>query len=276
MKKNNLILLLRPAFLLSAASAAVFRALAVGLSYSTTENYFKSGDLLSTFALILAFCAAGCGIVSILLDSQKNTNQSIFARPSFPNPFAGGAISAALLFAGYRILSLGYGSKLSNFDLVLILCLLATTAYGVLSGMQEAADRPTLSAFFGLFAILACILLNAYYYFDTSIEMNAPLKTAVQVGLLFVMLFLTGEVRYLLGTAMPCMMQLFAVCTVSFGALSAIAVPVAFFSGKLSRPDYLAGALLVLGAVPTAIIRLRTLTNSQKIASEEADSEMTE
>lgn len=276
MKKNNLIKKLQPVFLLAASAAAVCRALAVALSYGTADNYFKQGDLLSVFAVILAVCAAGCGCAAILLDSPKKDKPSIFERASFPNPFAGGAIAAALLFAGYRLLGVGYGSKLSTFDLVLILCLLLATAYGTVSGMQNAANRQTVGAFFGLFAILSCILLNAYYYFDTSIEMNAPLKTSIQVGLLFAMLFLTGEVRYLLGIPMPRMMQLFAVCTVSFGALSAIAVPVAFFSGKLSRPDYLAGALLVLGAIPTAIIRLRTLTNPTKIASGEADTEMTE
>ena len=271
MKKNNLLLSFRIGYLLCSVGAAILQSLAVLFSYGNSEHYFANGDPLSIAAIAFAFLSVALGVASILLSEKNNVCPCIFSRASFPNPLAGGVVAAALLFGGYRFLASGYERTLSPFDLLLILCLLLTTAYAVLSGMQKAGGRITLTAFFGLFAIVACILLNAYYYFDTSIEMNAPLKTSVQVGLLFTMLYLTGEIRYLLGTQMPRMMQLFAVCTVSFGSLCAIAVPVAFFTGKLSRPDYLAGALLVLGAIPTAILRLHTLAYPPKSISNETD-----
>ena len=271
MKKFGLLSAFRLGFLICSALTAVWQTLAVLFSYQPNDHYFKSGDFLSIAAVVFAIMGAAYGIIGVLADKKKNDYPNILARATFPNPMAGGAVAATLLFAGYRMLSAGYGAKFSRFDLLLTVTLALTAVYAVLCGIQNAAGRQTLTALFGLFAIVALILLNAYYYFDRSIEMNAPLKTSIQVGLLFATLFLTGEVRYLLGTEMPRMMQIFAVCTIAFGALSAVAIPVAFFGGMFNRPDYLAGALLVLGFVPTALIRLHTLTAKPKTAPEKTE-----
>ena len=278
MKKINRPTAFQLGFLASSLIAAILQALAVQLSYDSSSHYFQSGDLLSVFATIFATLGLICGAVGVFIPKKESASPNIFERRNFLNPLAAGAIVATLLFAGDRLLNADFEKSFTRFDLCLILCLLVTVAYALLSGIQNAAGQTTLTAFFGLFAIIACILLNAYYYFDRSIEMNAPLKTSVQVGLLFTMLFLTSEIRYLLDTPMPRMMQLFALGTIAFGSLSVLAIPVAFFTGKLSRLDYLAGAILVLGVIPTAIIRLYTLNALPKAepTPPEEDQEKTE
>ena len=55
----------------------------------------------------------------------------------------------------------------------------------------------------------------------------------------------------------------FSLALVSVGALSSLAVPVAFFTGRLDRIDYLAGAILTLTVMLTAEVRIYRLLKAQ-------------
>ena len=232
-------------------------------------------------ALILAILGAVAGSVAAVMTDRQALRSTIFGAKNFPAPLAFGAVAAAFLFLLYQLTSKRADASISLFDVITAVCLILTVAYAVLTSIRKTVETGALAAFLGIFAVVACILLNAYYYFDVSIEMNAPLKTATQVGLLCAMVYFTGEIRYLLGTPMPRTILMLGAWLISLGALSALAVPVAFFAGKLDRPDYLAGALLSLSAALTALFRLHTLLGSKKNADEaastpEEDTEKTE
>ena len=111
----------------------------------------------------------------------------------------------------------------------------------------------------GLTAPLACILFNAYYYFDATVEMNSPVKTATQVGLLCAMLYFVYELRFLMDAPMPRVFLMTAFWVRSLGTLSALAIPVAYLTGKCDRIDYVAGAILTFCVMLTAGLRVQTL-----------------
>ena len=94
-------------------------------------------------------------------------------------------------------------------------------------------------------------------------EMNSPVKVTVQTALLFAMLYYTAELRYLLDRRKPRLYLALAMLTLASSALSAVAIPVAFCLGHLSRMDYLAGAILTLGIAVTVLLRIFFLLSEQ-------------
>ena len=103
----------------------------------------------------------------------------------------------------------------------------------------------------GFAPILSCILLNAYYYFDLSFEMNTPVKMTLQVSLILIMLCYTGELRFLLGRSLPQLYLILHGWAQAVGALCAVSVPIAFVFDRFHRVDYAAGALLIFTVLLT-------------------------
>ena len=142
----------------------------------------------------------------------------------------------------------------------------------------------------GFSTVIGCILLCGYYYFDATLEMNAPLKVSVLTGLLFAMMLYTGEIRVLIGTPMPRAHLLFSVCTLGLGSLSALPIPVAYLAGKFDRlanvktnrfmiahfshPEYLVGAVVLLGICITAAWRICKILFTKKMIEESEQKEI--
>ena len=99
--------------------------------------------------------------------------------------------------------------------------------------------------------------------------MNAPLKTTLQVSLLFLMLYQTAELRFLLGKPQPRLYLTLSAWALAFGCLSSIPLAVAFFTGRLTRLDYVSGGLLLLCATVTVCHRLFVLHRPVSIADTE-------
>ena len=176
--------------------------------------------------------------------------------------------------AGIGFLAGGFIMFLSNTTkltyAISVFCLLAAI-YHVVSALS-LIENAFGTAFIGFSAIIACILLTGYFYFDTSLEMNAPIKVTVMLGLLISMIYFTGEIRTLIGIPLPHVHSFVALCAVGICALSGIPVPLAFLSGKFNRinsvthptvmttiyehPEYLAGALILLGIGITVVLRI--------------------
>lgn len=250
-----------------AAAAATLQTVAILTVYEHDTNYFKPTAILPLLALACAIIAALIGTVAALRTDAGDTGIPFPYLP-IPAPTAIGFAAAAVAIACTK-------HTMTN-KLVVPLTAVAlgiAALYSVLVQFPALRRRRVLVTLTGFVAIISCILINAYYYFDVSVEMNAPLKTVTQTALLFLMLYLTSEVRYLLDAAQPRTYLTLASWTVAFCSLAAIPLPVAFLTGRLDRLDYAAGGLLALCACAMILIRfncvLRPRTGSTASAKPE-------
>lgn len=239
----------------AAAVAALLQTIAMLLSYDPEANYFLIGAPLPYLAAAFAILGALLGVVCAVLAGPART----------ATPFRGNvlpAIPAALGMLAFPFLSGGFtGGTLS---LIASVMLILAAAYTVLCETTVRKSSPDAVCVLGFTSILACALTNATYYFDPSLEMNAPVKVVLQTALLFIMLYYTAELRYLMGRELPKLYIALSLIAVSVSALASVAVAVAFFCGILTRIDALAGALLVLGIAITVLLRLFRVLSEKK------------
>ena len=246
---------LRRAILLLAAAAAILQTLAVILEYDVASgaNYFRVGAILPHAATACAILGAILSILWAVTLKGTPTNPDLYGQRVAPVPAALGYLLAA------PALLLSQPSLALELRGATVLLLVAAAACTLLLCTSLPQRNPALAALLGMVPTPACIALNAYYYFDVSVEMNAPLKVAVQLGLLAVMLVGTAEVRYLLARPLPRLYLMLCGWLCSLGALSALALPVAYLLGRFDRVDYAAGAVLTLCTCMGAALRMRHL-----------------
>ena len=239
----------RLGFAACSALAAILQCLAVLLSFEDGTNYFENGALLPILATVFAILGGILGTLSAFTADPTALSKTPFSKSVSFSPLTVG-------FAAAAILLLLQGSE--PFPFITAVLLLLATLYAILVEFPKLRET-VLPTLVGMVAVLALIAVNAYYYFDMTVEMNAPIKVTTQLGLLCTMLALTGELRYLLGKPMPRLFVALSAWVVSIGALSALSVPLAYLVGKIDRIDYATGGLLVLCAVLTALLRLKAL-----------------
>lgn len=247
-------------------AAAILQTIAVLAAYESGTNYLITASPLPAIAVVCALIAAVVGTVAALRTDASETGAP-FSHLPLPAPTAIGFAAAAVAVA------LTKHTMTNKLVIPLTVAFLGIAAlYSILVQFSALRTRRVLVTLTGFGAILSCILINAYYYFDISVEMNAPLKTSTQTALLFLMLYLTAEVRYLLDAAQPRTYLMLSAWTLAFGALAAIPLPVAYLTGRLDRLDYAAGGLLVLCAGAMILIRLyrffRPLPEAEPINAE--------
>ena len=254
MKRNVLTTVLYGVGAALTAAAVVVQTIAMLRCFEVGTNYFLIGATLPTVAALLAILGAGLGTVGACLGGRVQPTHSPIAGKLYT------ALPCALLFFATALLmpflASGTEAALGLRVPVLISCLLAG-CYVLLCGLPSfRAAHPTAIALLGFSAPIACGLLNAYYYFDMSVEMNSPLKYCVQVALLFAMLYFLGEIRFHINEPKPRLFLACAFCTLAAASMCAIAFPVAFFAGRFERVDYLMGSLLMLGICVTILFRV--------------------
>ena len=254
----------RVATLISACLAALLQVIAVLTIYQPDSHYFDQTSILPSLAVFVAIVGAICGTVAACMTERQSLNDTPFSRNASRAPIAVGFLAPAILLPNSEF----------NVNSVLTIAIVAISGiavvYGILTNVPPLAQKiPTATVLTGFAAVIGCVALNAYYYFDMTLEMNSPLKVSVQMGLLFATLYLTGELRYLLGVPMPRTFLMLGAWLVSIGALSAFAIPVAYFAGLTNRDDYMAGAILVLCILLTALARAFTLLFSKSQANSE-------
>lgn len=248
---------MRTAFAVCSALAAILQTLAVLISYDPTANYFERGAILPTLAVCLAIAGIVCGTIAARMTNTETLNDSPFSK-QIAIPYAAiGFLLTAI------VLPLNASAERMTLTLVTSVFLVLAAFFHILSCFPSIREKyATVICFLGFAAIVGCILSMGYFYFDVSVEMNAPLKVAVQMGLITAMLGYVGELRYLLGQPMPRTYLTVLSWSISVGALSAIAVPIAMIAKKLPRVDYAVGGLLVLCIATTQILRMRTLLST--------------
>ena len=255
MNKASLSRALRIGSLIGAGVAAVVQTVAIVTVYDNGTNYFLNSAVLPTVALAIALLACAAGIVAAILSPAFDGQATVFSVRLAPSPATVGFLISAAFVLFYRT-----KTAQPTVGLAAALLLLCGMVYTLLVSVPAWRQSKNRALCFGMLGILGTILLNAYYYFDVSIEMNAPIKVTTQMG----------ELRFLLGTQKPRVFVALATALASIGSLCSFSLLVAFFLGKTDRADYVAGALLVLCILLSALLRVRTLYASPE-ASQNAD-----
>lgn len=242
--------------------AAVLSAIAFATQFDApNSNYFQRGAILPTVACSFSVIAVLTAVLSLVCLFPKNS----FSAETMPMPRA--AIPSAIGFLLCAIfLSLGIVQNGESTMRVVALALaLISIGYECLVPFADL-NRKTVrdrAVPLGFAPIFCLIFLCAILYFDRSIEMNAPLKVYLTLGLLTALLSCTNELRFLLGSAMPRLCFLLLSCTVATGALTIFAIPTALCVGIAVRADYLAAVCAVWGCTLSAGLRLYALAQSK-------------
>lgn len=258
--------------LIPALLSAILMAVAYLTQYDAPDaNYFRRSAALPIVASVLSALSALAGTVLAIRIPRGRPKTDALPAPLASLASAAGLLLCAviLLIGTVRSGATGGARIVRILTLILLLLSAAYTLVVALCDLSQERNRNT-AILLGLSTVFALILLNGIHYFDASLEMNAPLKVSVMLGLLFGMVTFTGEIRYLLGTAMPRFYLVLCFWTAAAGALSAIAVPVAYFAGILDQTDYLASAVAVLGFSVCTALRASTLLRTAPAAEEEA------
>ena len=248
---------------------ALFLLIAYGTAFDpSASHYFAAGSPFPALAGVCLALAIGCGIAGGILAKKNPEALRSPAVPSFAAaPAALGTLISAvwLLVAGKALL--GILALLASVFFTLCACFLAKL-YGkyLLWG--------------GFAAIAATIAVNATYYFDMTLEMNAPTKVLLQMALLAAMLFVTAECRLLTGRFDRLLIPILTVLSLSLCTCVGAVDFYLLFAKKETKTVYLAAAPLLLGVGLTAIWRLAQMLFSKEnpapVAEETTESEESE
>ncbi len=245
MKNKPLAAMLGGVSALAILASAVLQILSIFLSYDARIHFYHVGAILPTVAAICAVAGAMLGVACAVKCSVKRETASPFSGSLIPAiPAALGSLAAAVVM----VTADGVLAKLAS----LFLCLSA--AYFILTAYKCIRVSGNLLAFLGFCPPVACGLFNAYYYFDTAIEMNAPIKVLLQAALLFSMLYFTGELRFLFDRQRPRFYLMLTSCMLASASLT-LCIPIAYAAGLVTRLDYLMGALFLCGIAAMAVCR---------------------
>lgn len=244
MNKQKLVKILRISLVSGIPVAALLQELAFLLSYDVGANYFVANAPLFTVANVFIAVLFAIAILCALIDEKKHSVASPFGKQIWV------AIPAAIGFSiGGVFLAIDFFQNGSRLSLVAAVFLLLSTVHVLLS----ETDRK--NKFLGFFPPIACALLVCILYFDTSLEMNAPLKVAVQCALLPLMLYFTTELRYLLGRELPRLYCALSLGSLAASALCILTVPVASIMGRFENAYCLIASLAVIGINATVALR---------------------
>ena len=267
---------LMTASLLLATIAAVLQTGSVLSHLEPQSGYFTEGEIFPVLTSVLAALSALAGTLSAFL--EKPANNTSGATVFSTKRFAFGAAPAFLLVFAVILLDPTFRSM--RLAIPSLLFLLGATVYSALLPLPAMRRHQNALALLGFCAVIACILLNTYLYFDMSVPMNAPLKTALQTGLLCAMLYYVAELRYLLGIPQPRVMRMLSSWTAAASALVFPALPLSFLLGDYPRADHAALAILVaFSAISATISLLRLLfpvPNNKQTESDEQESNNSE
>ncbi len=234
---------------MSILTAAILGTLAVPLSYEAEAHYFAIGAPLPFIAVLLAVIGVLCGIALLILLPKESL---------FGTPFSG-RFWIALPGAACAIVSavLLFGDSKDSFVMLTAILTLLSSAYILCAELsQKFTAIKNVTVYLGFVPVIGCALLNACYYFDTSVEMNAPFKVLLQTALLFSMLYFTGDIRFLLQRSHPRLYLFLSVCTLATALPIAPMTIIAYVLGYVTRVDYLAGAVFALGIALTVLLRV--------------------
>ena len=259
MKKNTWNPYAKIAFVLCTVFASILQSLAVFTAFDATSNYFLNPSWLPVLAVIFTALGVIFGSIAVFTEEKAHLAGSPFNAKPTVSILASGSISASLPITVFLFLFQGTPSNSLLTKLLIIFATLALI-YEILCLFPPLrAEHSGILTLIGFSTVLLCVVCNAYYYFDVTVEMNAPFKVSLQMGLLASMVYFTGELRYLLGKPLPRLYRMLAAWVIALGTLSIPAFFLAFLTKKSDRIDYLAGAILLLGICLSVCMRMHAL-----------------
>ena len=224
---------------------AVLMAAAFAKTYDpAVSNYFPAGSALPVTGAVFALLSLAAGLASALFAKRRSEP---FAKPSAPSfatlPTALGAlVSTVLLFVGGKP--------------VIAVFFLAAAAFYALAAFPVAKRIADPLLVLGSVAVIALVILNATFYFDMTVEMNAPVKVLLQMGLLGAMVYAILEVRASAGQKCDYRLPVFTALAASLCGISGISVLVVALAQKTPTVVYAAAVPLILGVFCNAAIRV--------------------
>ena len=230
---------LRAAIYASGALAGIFQLLAAFLSFDPNANYFVRGAILPMIACIFALVGVGCAIAFAFL-----------AKATLPEKKPAAFLPPAFFFCALIpcVLSSADGSSkiADRLAIVAIILLIFSVLSCILPFFLKDQKHCGTLALLGIAPVLALAALPLYFYFDKSVEMNAPLKIDLQIGLLFGMFLFLCELRRLLDRPLPRLLIGLRLALFPIASLgSFLLIPLAI-AGSFRRLDYLFAGLLLL------------------------------
>ncbi len=236
--------------------AALAAVLAVLLDFEVQTNYFSSGAVLPRVAAKLMLAAIAVGVSRSLLVKKGHIGE----RPFQPSKALSPAFYCFLIGALLLLLQ-----GISATTVLMALCLVLSAAYIFFTESSLVKKDAGTTVFYGFAAVLAPICFCALFYFDASVEINAPMKVASTLALLCSMLYFTGELRFLLGRPLKKLFLVMAHAATAVSIPVSLAVFTAFWMGVAysvanattlsfvtllqgQRIEYLSAAVVLLGA----------------------------
>ena len=247
-------------FLGAAVVALLSQTFSVLLFYEAQSNYFQKGVFLPTIAVIFFLISIAAGTLSAYLSRPVGDSISkLRFIPLFPS--IGFAVSGMELFI----------KATSTLEIACSIFLIASAIYSVLAFLTPK-NLSELTIWLGFAPVLSFTLLTAHYYFDFTVEMNAPLKLMLQCGLLCAMLFYTGELRILLNRPAPRLYRMLCAWTVTAASFASVPAITAFLTGKTDRIEFLLVGILLSGVAASALLRLTPIQTHVSTNPDDTDS----
>ncbi|MBO7274337.1 MAG: hypothetical protein J6V22_05730 [Clostridia bacterium] len=263
MDKQQITKIVRKVLLIGIPVATLLHEVAILVSYDTGTNYFVANAPLPFITNLITMLLVAAAIACALITEKPTPTASPFGLQIWV------AIPAALGFAISGVFSLlTFLITKATLSLIAAVLLLLSAIHMLLS------ETGAKLSFLGFFPPLACASLVCILYFDASLEMNAPMKVAVQCALLPLMLYFTAELRYLLGRELPRLYYALALGSLAVSSLCILTVPVASITGRLNNENCLTAAIAVIGINATIALRQwRYFQNAVPPSSEENSTE---
>ncbi|MBQ3639339.1 MAG: hypothetical protein II955_02325 [Clostridia bacterium] len=235
----------------------ILMCIAFGAYDPVISDYFPRGTVFPALAIGVACLAFGVGVSGVIVSKKMHFPLYLPKTPSFaPIPAALGSLASAVFLF------------ISGKPIIGVLFLLAA-GFFALTVAPFAKEKAALITWVGFASVIACIALNATYYFDMTVEMNAPVKVLLQIGLLAAMLGCTAEIRILIGRShfvLTPVLPLLAMIACLFSAFPVFALAA---ESKTPTMVYTAAVPFLLGFGTTAGCRLMQITFPQSFDATE-------
>ena len=238
------------------------------------SNYFALGNPLPILASVAALLVIACGIAASIVAKRLSEPFSPLPAPSSATfPAALGALGSSVLLFVFKN---RFPAKLQTAATVSAILFLLAAVFFLLAALRIAEKHAFSILWAGFAAIIAPIVLNAVYYFDMTVEMNAPVKVLAQMGLLAAMLCVTVEIRALIGRTNPSLTPVLLSFALSLCCLSSLPLIFAAIAGKVFSGAYIAAVPFLLGVGLTAGIRMCGMIFTGKSESPVSEPENTD
>lgn len=209
--------------------------------WDTGSDYFLRGKALPGLAVAAAILTALLGSAAAFFAWETR------------DPFDGGIeipVSAIGFLTSGIILLTTAGTLAKAAGIILIL----GAFYPILIALPGLKDRRITPAS-GFLTVISFLLLNVYYYFDKGMEMNAPVKSVLEMFLICAALWYVEGLRYQLGNPAPRAHLMLGAWTAAAALLAGIPVILSYTGGDMTRKDYLAGGILAAAVLTDTVIR---------------------